>query len=169
MAVVRVSPVPPTPGTLISAAYSDPDYRDAFRVSPACGDRVEDFATAFFASQPGWLAKVSMNLGDKKSRHDAIKGANEYAEGSSIGSWKIHGRTNDEIMFGEHMGFMEYRFSMLRRPDGAIEAATSVKYLKRFGHLYFGVVKPFHIGFIKLALRNTSSHAASAMAPAGAS
>ena len=40
-------------------------------------------------------------------------------------------------MFGDQMGFMEYRFSVLQRLDGRIEAATAVKYLKRFGHFYF--------------------------------
>ena len=159
----RIAPTEPTTGTLIEAAYLAPDYRDAYLVESNHGVRIEDFATGFFQSQPRWLAKVSMNLGDAISRTDAIADGT-YAQGSSVGSWKVHGRSPNEIMFGEHMGFMEYRFSILQRPDGNIEAATSVKYLKRFGHIYFGVVKPFHIGFIKVALRNAARRSTEAVA-----
>ena len=159
MSAATVTATSPTPGTLIDTVYDSPDYRDAFLVDSAHGGRIEDFATGFFLAQPRWLAKVSMNLGDAQSRQAAIN-AGEYLEGSSVGSWKVYGRTDDEIVFGEHMGFMEYRFSMLQKPDGQVEAATSVKYLKRFGHIYFGVLKPFHIGFIKVALRNASARGA---------
>ena len=153
-----VSAVTPTGGTLLEAAYANPDYRDAYLVTTKHPMPVEDFATGFFLSQPRWLARVSMNLGDDTSRRHAIE-AREYAEGSSVGSWRIHGRADNEIVFGEHMGFMEYRFSMLRRPDGRIEAGTTVRYLKRFGPIYFAFVKPFHRGFIRIVLKNAARHA----------
>lgn len=147
-----IAAISPSSGTLIESIYDDPNYRDTYLI-PAVDTAVDEFATGFFLSQPRWLARVSMNLGDESSRRAAI-GRGDYAVGSSIGSWQIHGRASDEIVFGEHMGFMEYRFSLFERPDGAIEATTSVKYLNRFAPLYFGVVKPFHRGFTKIALGN---------------
>jgi hypothetical protein len=155
MSAINVRPTEPTLGTLIAAAYPAPDYRDAFLVNSGCNDRIEDFATNFFLRQPRWIAKVSMNLGGGTSRLEAI-GAGGYPDCSSVGSWKVHGRSENEIMFGDHMGFMEYRFSVLQRTDGCIEAVTVVKYLKRFGHIYFAIVKPFHRAFIKIALRNAA-------------
>lgn len=150
-----------TANTLIDQAYALPDYRDAYLVGSNAELEIEDFATAFFLSQPTWLARVSMNVGGRQSRIDAI-GDGSYEAGGSVGSWKIHGRADNEIMFGEHMGFMEYRFSLLKRPDGRIEAGTSVRYLKRLGNVYFAVVKPFHIGFIKVALRHAAAGAIAA-------
>ncbi len=155
MSASNVTSTEPTRGTLIAAAYPTADYRDAFLVESGHTGQIEDFVTRFFLQQPRWIARVSMNLSDETSRLEAI-GPGEYPQGSSVGSWKVHGRSKNEIMFGEHMGFMEYRFSVLQRPDGRIEAATAVKYVKRFGHIYFAIVKPFHRAFIKIALRNAA-------------
>jgi len=152
---VNVAPIAPIADTLIAEAYETPDYIDAFRVTSNHGSRVEDFATGFFLSQPRWLAKISMNLGDDRSRRQAID-RGDYAVGTFVGSWMVQGRNADEIMFGEQMGFMEYRFSFLQQPGGSVIASTSVKYLERFGHVYFGLVKPFHRGFIRVALRNAA-------------
>lgn len=148
----------PSPATLVGASYDDPEYRDAYLIRTNGEVTVEDFATGFFLSQPTWLARVSMNLGGKQSRRSAI-GESDYAIGSTVGSWKVRERAHDEIVFGEHMGFMEFRFSVYLRPDGDIEASTVVKYLNRFAPIYFTVVKPFHRGFIRIALGNAAKHA----------
>lgn len=152
----RITPCTPTPHTFIAGAYEQPDYNDAYIVGDANVDDVATFATQFFLSQPAWLAKASMNTPKRQQRIDAIA-TGDYEVGSAVGTWKVHGRNNDEIVFGEHMGFMEYRFSFLRRPDGRVEASTSVQYVRRFGRIYFAIVKPFHIRFVKLALRNAAS------------
>lgn len=156
MGNIRVEATSASSGTLIEACYEAPDYRDAYLVGGPGIERVEDFATRFFLSQPKWLAKVSMNLGDKESRRSAIDGR-DYPKGSAVGTWRVHERNDNEIVFGEHMGFMEYRFSFLLRSDGRIEASTAVRYLKRFGRFYFAIVKPFHIGFVKVALGNAAT------------
>lgn len=155
----RVIPVEPTPGTRIDAAYDNPEYRDAFLIEVGPEVTIEDFATSFFMSQPAWIGWISMQLGSRDARQKAT-GDGTYAAGSSVGSWTVRERSDDEIVFGDHMGFMEFRFSIFRRPDGHIEAATSVKYIRRFAHIYFGIVKPFHAGFIKIALRSVARHAA---------
>lgn len=160
----HITPCAPSPDTIIAACYEQPDYSDAYVVGTANVDDVATFATQFFLSQPSWLAKVSMNTPRRQQRIDAIA-SGDYELGSTVGTWKVHGRSNDEIVFGEHMGFMEYRFSFLRRPDGQVEASTSVQYVRRFGRIYFAIVKPFHIGFVKVALRNAASAGTSTLAP----
>ncbi len=147
-----VTAVEPTPGTLVESAYVAPDYVDAFLVT-STSRSVDEFAAAYFVGQPGWIAKVSMNMGDKQSRIEAMED-HDFAAGTNVGSWRIHDRSENEIVFGEHMGFMECRFSMLRHDNGDIEAGTTVKCLKKFGPIYFAAVKPFHRLFVKMALRN---------------
>lgn len=163
--LTTVTPISPSTDTLVESSYDRPDYRDAYLIANPHDVTVEQFASGFFLSQPAWLARVSMNLGGGQSRRAAIGDAG-YLVGSSVGSWKVHERSEDEIVFGEHMGFMEYRFSVLRRADGDIEASTVVKYLKRFAPFYFTVVKPFHRGFIKVALGNAAKRTSSE-APSG--
>lgn len=152
----RVIPCTPTPDTLVDASFEQPDYRDAYVIDEARVDDIATFATQFFLSQPAWLAKASMNTPHRQQRLDAIADAT-YAVGTSVGTWKVHGRSSTEIVFGEHMGFMEYRFSFVRRPDGRVEASTSVHHLRRFGWIYFAIVKPFHKGFVRVALRHAAT------------
>ena len=155
MPEIVITPAEPTPDTLVAHAYASPDYRDAFVIHGCETASIEEFATEYFLAQPRWLATVSMNLRGHDSVAVAVADAN-YAEGDRVGSWQLHGRADNEIMFGEHMGFMEYRFSMLRHDDGRIEASTTVQYRKRFGSIYFGVVKPFHTRFVQLGLRHAA-------------
>lgn len=151
-----ITEIDPTPGTLADDAYQKPDYRDAFRVSCTRQDfaTVADFATAYFMNQPRWLSLVSMNLTSRDKLETAL-GDQSYPQGSRVGSWKVHGRSDDEILFGDNMGFMEYRFSFARRADGDIEASSAVKYRWRtMSHLYFTIVKPAHKRFVPISLRN---------------
>lgn len=147
--------IEPTRHTLVDQAYPDADYRDAFHVGCARHDfaTVGDFATAYFMNQPRWLSLVSMNISSRDKLEQAL-GDHSFSQGSQVGSWKVHGRTDDEILFGDNMGFMEYRFSFTRRADGDIEASTAVKYRwRRLSHLYFTLVKPAHKRFVPISLR----------------
>ena len=143
----------PSATTVVADAFGKPDYRDAFLVKQPGHATVADFATAFFLHQPGWLARVSMNLRNRKHTLEAL-GDRTYAEGGSVGSWRIHARNDDEIVFGEDMGFMEYWLSFHLRPSGDVEASTVVRYSSpRLSRLYFGIVKPMHRRFLPRALR----------------
>jgi hypothetical protein len=145
----------PTPGTLVDTAFTSADYRDEFVVSTATAhERVDDFARAYFLAQPGWLSLVSSGIWAKEKRQALLAG-HRFDAGSSIGSWKVYDRTDDEIMFGDNMGFMEYRFSMRLDPEDGqrIFASTAVHYLwRRTGRFYFALAKQAHTRFVPFAL-----------------
>ncbi|MGH1488940.1 MAG: DUF2867 domain-containing protein [Acidimicrobiales bacterium] len=151
----RIREIPPTPGTAIDQVFTPADYRDCFLVET--GDRyptVADFASAYFLNQPRWLSLLSMNLASRKKLKAAIADANGYQVDTAIGSWKVYNRTEEEIVFGDNMGFMEYRFSFRLDGAGFVEASTAVKYSwGGTGRFYFALVKPMHKRFVPISLR----------------
>lgn len=129
---MSIRSIQPTEGTLISKAFAPPDYRDAFEVDLADGgpSTVEEFTTAYFLNQPTWLLAAGLNTISRSRIEDQI-GDESYAAGSSVGTWKVHDRADGEIVFGDNMGFMEYRFGFRIDPGrpNTVEAGTAVKYL----------------------------------------
>ncbi len=153
-----VEPSEPSVGTLVAASFTEPDYRDGFDVilGEDGVDDVAEFARAYFLSQPRWLSLVSMNLVTRQRLVEEV-GDGDFAMGDTIGSWKVFDRSDDEIVFGDHMGFMEYRFSFRRVDRHLVQASTSVKYVwPRVGPVYFGLVKPMHVRFVLMSLRTTA-------------
>ena len=138
-----------------NSTFKSADYRDGFRVET--GGRyatVADFATAYFLNQPRWLSLVSMNLASRQKLKAAIANTDGYQIDTAIGSWKVYDRTEDEIVFGDNMGFMEYRFSFRLDAAGFVEASTAVKYgWGGAGRFYFAIVKPMHKRFVPISLR----------------
>ena len=151
---LQIFTVKPTSGTLVEGQFDTDDYRDAFLVPTAGRYRdVGEFATFYFLHQPVWLSFVSMNLPSKQRLTKALGDAS-FQPGSTVGSWKVHARNDREIVFGDHMGFMEYRFSFLMTDDGDVEASTAVKYRwRRLSALYFTLVKPMHRKFVPISLK----------------
>jgi len=154
-----VSQAAPDAGSIVTSIYDSPDYLDRFvtDVAPGAFDSVDDVATAWFTGQPTWLRVASTNTLTERALQDSIT-AGGYRTGTSVGAWKIIDRNDDEIVFGDDMGFMQYRFSLrLDASATQIEAATAVKYLwPRTGRLYFALVRPFHTRFVKAGLARTS-------------
>jgi hypothetical protein len=75
-----------------------------------------------------------------------------------VGSWEVVERSDDEIVFGDSLGFMQYRFSFRRIDDEHIEAATAVRYRwRRTGRFYFALVRPFHRRFVAHALARVAA------------
>ncbi|GBE24777.1 hypothetical protein BMS3Bbin02_01052 [bacterium BMS3Bbin02] len=153
-----VTEVVPLTDSLIASIFENADYRDGFRVSlsrdPHAG--IEGFVTDYFRNQPAWLRLVSMNTMSLSKLARAI-GDESYRPGTAIGSWKIYERSTDEIVFGDSMGFMEYRFSLRlsRKEPCSVEVSTSVRYLwRRTGRFYFAIVRPWHKRFIRMSLRH---------------
>ena len=105
--------------SLVYNAFDKVDYRDAFKISfeKDTFTSVDEFATRYFKSQPSWLRLISMNTLSKEKMEENLKKSNFQID-TNIGSWKIFNRNDNEIVFGESMGFMDYRFSM--RLDNAI-------------------------------------------------
>ncbi len=148
----------PAANSLAASIYEAPDYLDCFVVDAPTGrfESVDDVATAWFTEQPWWLRMVSTNTLTKSRVVEAIS-TDRYRVGTKVGSWQVIDRNDDEIVFGDDMGFMQYRFSFrLEANADQVEATTAVKYLwPRTGRLYFALVRPFHQRFIKLLLKLT--------------
>ncbi|MBN4047426.1 DUF2867 domain-containing protein [Acidimicrobiaceae bacterium AH-315-P05] len=155
-----VSQAAPATGAIVTSIYDSPDYLDRFvkDVAPGTFDSVDDVATAWFTEQPTWLRIVSTNTLTRRALQDAIA-TGGYRIGTSVGAWEIIDRDDDEIVFGDDMGFMQYRFSLRLSASAAqIEAATAVKYLwPRAGRYYFAIVRPIHTRFVKVMLRKSAA------------
>jgi len=137
---------------LVSSALAHIDYSDCFTtvIDTKRFNTIDTFVKCYFETQPRWLAMISMNLFSKKSMKNALKD-NHFTTDEYIGSWKIYMRDNNEIVFGDDMGFMEYRFSM-RIDDDTLYVATVVQYKGKMGKYYFTFVKLLHQKFVLLSL-----------------
>lgn len=154
MTIVRE--LDPNPNALATRAYERPDYLDRFTVDVGdCGyGDVDAAVAAWFMRQPWWIRLLSTNV-LRRSRIEAALATGQLQVGTHVGAWAIIARTPDEIMFGESMGFMEYRVSFcFSGPAGkTVEVANAVKYLwPRTGPFYFALVKPLHKRFLRLML-----------------
>jgi len=80
---------------------------------------------------------------------------NRFQKGSIVGAWSVYGRDEQEIAFGQDMGFMEYVFTFHLASPNLLKVATVVQYKGALGKYYFNVVKFFHKPFVRLSLKNT--------------
>lgn len=148
--------------TLIDTVYTDPDYADRFAIEVAPGRfaTVDDVATSWFTRQPAWIRLLSTNSLLRGGVIAACRD-NGYAPGTSVGSWEVIDRSDDEIVFGDHLGFMEFRTSFRLRPGCThdnLEARTVVRYVwRRTGRFYFALVRPAHRRFMRFLLRTTAA------------
>lgn len=160
--MIDITPVEPNANSVVYNAFDRVDYRDAFRVSFPSGTfaDISQFAKVYFTSQPTWLRMVSMNILNKETLAETINNS-EFKVGEKIGSWGIHDISDNEIVFGESMGFMDYRFSMrLDKSDSdLIEVSTVVKINSFMGKFYFAIVKLLHKRFVIKSLRYTIMNA----------
>ena len=128
------------------------DYQDCFVVKGEFED-IDDFAKAYFLSQPSWLSLISMGMFSKIGIEKAIK-LSKFEENTCVGSWKIYVRDEKEIVFGDDMGFMEYRFFMMWVDTETIGVGTVVQFKGKFGKYYFDLVKLMHKNFVKKSLNS---------------
>lgn len=142
--------------SLVHKSLSNIYYRDAFEMlfEKERFQSIEDFAKNYFMSQPSWLRLISMNCVSKQNMQNNIL-KSKFEIGTQIGSWKIFDKDEKEIVFGESMGFMDYRFSMKlqRGASDKIEVSTVVKINTFMGKYYFSVVKLMHTKFVVLSLK----------------
>ncbi len=140
--------------SLIAQAYATPDYTDRFvaTVEPDRFASVDELARTWFVTQPRWVQILSANTLSRGTILAQVE-STAYQSGDAVGSWVVVERTHDEIMFGQPMGFMEYRFSFRRPDESTIEVATAVVYLwRRTGKVYFSLVKPMHRRFVRIII-----------------
>ena len=94
-----------------------------------------------------------MNTLSKEKMEENLRKSNLQIN-TNIGSWKIFNRNENEIIFGESMGFMDYRFSMRldKNTTDDIEVSTVVTFKWKLGKYYFALVKLMHKRFVLLSL-----------------
>ena len=150
-----IKEIEPNPTSLVYNAFEIVNYRDAFKIefSKDTFKNIDDFANQYFRSQPSWLRLISMNTFSKEKMQQNLKKSNFQID-TYIGSWKIFNRNENEIIFGESMGFMDYRFSMRldKHINDKIEVSTVVTFNWRLGKYYFALVKLMHKRFVLLSL-----------------
>jgi hypothetical protein len=151
---MKITEITPIDSTLAFKEFKQIDYQDSFEIIGSFKS-VDEFAKEYFLSQPLWLSVVSMNIFSKKSIKKAID-KSLFTQDSSIGSWKIYTRDEKEIVFGDDMGFMEYRFFMLWVDETKVKVGTVVQFKGRFGKYYFAMVKLMHKKFIRMSLSSLS-------------
>ncbi|MCH9812594.1 MAG: DUF2867 domain-containing protein [Epsilonproteobacteria bacterium] len=138
---------------LVDEAFIHVDYQDSFIVDfeTRYFDNIDTFVRAYFLAQPTWLRGLSMNCLSKKSIEKDID-VSTLANGTKIGSWKIFARDEKEVVFGESMGFMSYRFSIYFVERQQMIVSTVVQFNGRLGRYYFAFVKLLHKAFVKKSL-----------------
>ena len=139
---------------MVTTVFSKVDYRDCFEVRVNAVNSIDAFVRDYFLAQPFWLRTLSLELFSRKKLLESLEN-NAFNKGDKVGSWKVYGRDEQEIAFGQDMGFMEYVFSFhLERPN-LVKVATVVHFNGVLGKYYFKVVKLFHKPFVKLSLKNS--------------
>lgn len=130
------------------------DYVDCFKITGIGFNGIDEFAKEYFLSQPLWLNIASQGIFSKKNIKNKII-ESKFQKNTCIGTWKIFNRNKNEIVFGDDMGFMEYRFSIVYKPKtNRIEVSTLVHYKSIMGKYYFALIKRMHKKFIIISLKN---------------
>jgi len=154
-----IKEITPNQTSLVYNAFYKVNYRDAFRLSfeTKTFNIIDEFALQYFLSQPNWLRLISMNTISKEKMEENLEQSN-FQINTNIGSWKIFNRNENEIVFGESMGFMDYRFSMRldKHITDNIEVSTVVTLNGFMGKYYFALVKLMHKKFVMLSLKNVA-------------
>jgi len=137
---------------LVSSILLPIDYSDCFEtvISQDKFPNIDTFVQKYFETQPRCLMAISMNI-FKKETMQKVLARGTFNIDESVGSWKVYARNKDEVVFGDDMGFMEYRFSM-RLDDKRLRVATVVQYKGKMGKYYFSLVKLLHQKFVLMSL-----------------
>jgi len=128
-----------------------------------------DLGKAFFSAGPRWIPalfkirnrivavfglKTPDRITDRQQQLDNFKGE----PGEQLGLFKVFDRTADEVILGEDDKHLNFRISLLLRPDDAlgrrqIVISTTVVYNNWLGRLYFLPVRPFHSLIVPVMLK----------------
>jgi hypothetical protein len=154
--------VEPHSDSLVASIYEQPDYLDRFQFAAAdTFGSVDEVVVAWFERMPAWIRLLSANvLSPSAFRVQLDRGqADGFPVGHRVGSWEVIARDDAEIVFGDSLGFMEFRtgFRLIPSAESAgpstVECATAVRYLwRRTGAFYFGLVRWPHQLFIRYLL-----------------
>ncbi len=154
-------------GSLAAGAFAVTHYADAFALSlpPGATHDVDALLRMLASSAPAWVEalmrirnavvsplglKTDIAAGSVPTR-DA-----PFQRGDRAGIFTVFDRTEDEILAGGDDRHLDFRGSLLIRPEGSGHAAvlsTVVHYNRTLGRVYFFFVRPFHRLIIPSTLR----------------
>jgi hypothetical protein len=142
---------------MVTTVFSKVDYCDCFEIKlneeTHLVENIDALVRRYFLAQPFWLRAVSFQLFSKKKLCIELKN-NHFQKGDFVGVWKVYGRDEQEIAFGQDMGVMEYVFTFHLSSPNLLKVATVVHYKWLLGEYYFKAVKLFHKPFVVLSLNN---------------
>ena len=167
MASFDVNAVPVPPGGLAASALPRLDYSDAYaiEVPPAMAARA--LAAATFASAPPWVVALMAVrhvvvaplglVGTGRSLDRATRAAN--GTGERVGVFPVLAEAPDELLLGLNDRHLSFRVSVRILDDAGGRrgvVSTFVQLHNALGHVYFGVVKPFHRLVVPAMLRRAA-------------
>jgi len=138
---------------LASSLLQPIDYSDCFELKSNF-TTIDDFAQNYFLAQPTWLRAISFGIFKRKTLNSLLA-QTTFEKDDAIGQWKVYGRDEKEIVFGQNMGFMEYCFTFYQEDNKTIKVATLVQYKGKMGKYYFEIASLLHKPFVHLSLKNT--------------
>jgi hypothetical protein len=144
-----------------SHIWTDPSYKDSFNVVIEDWNNeigILDLAEVFIKPDSKWFGML-FALRDKivslfhlKTLGDIKEGDNgnvdKWAIGARTGIFRIYGKSEHEMIFGEDDKHLDFRVSLLyeqcEEKKKKITVTTAVKFNNTLGKVYFFFIKPFH-------------------------
>jgi len=164
---MKVLAIPLPPESRVVDRYPRTDLADAFAVDLPEGTISDPEALARFvlAQQPGWVAAL-MKLRDLLVAGFGLKTAAQLQAATGAGTRRIHifriyETHAREIVLGEDDRHLDFRLSLLYRPQAGSRAAqlvlsTVVHCHNRLGRNYLRLIAPFHRQVVQASLRRAA-------------
>ncbi|GGC61611.1 hypothetical protein GCM10010994_20290 [Chelatococcus reniformis] len=164
----RVRSVPPPSESKLAPLFGRADLVDAFaiRLPPRATSDIEALARAVLSHPPRWLRGL-MGVRDATMGALGVKTSSQIGRQArrqgkaQIDFFPVLMRLDDELVVGEDDRHLDFRASILRRPErgGApaeLVAITVVHCHNRLGRLYLATIEPFHVQVVRSNLQRAA-------------
>lgn len=150
--------------------YKPGDFLDCYSVAISPTDRpLIEILQYMLIAMPAWV-RTLMRIRDNVVRVFGIKTTQDLpqdnsfrkslAVGDHVSFMRVRSISDSEIILGEDDSHLDFRAALRREPgtDGVVSFATLVHRHNVTGHLYLGLIKPFHILIVKSRLAAAARH-----------
>jgi hypothetical protein len=161
-----VQKVPVPARARVSCGFEHIDFADAYRAILPSGHPagVDDVARSIFDRTPRWtraLLRVRNAMVRPfglrvKAGPEPISRQGVIRPGQRVGTFRVHARTEEEVLMGEDDRHLDFRVSVLLVDDGAgrgVVVTTTVQFHGWPGRAYFALVRPFHRLIVPAVMR----------------
>ena len=147
----------------IRASYASPDLADAYEIAlpPGATHDPETLARFVFSHQAGWV-RAAMRMRDAVMARFGVKTATGLRADpvGRVGIFRIHERSDDEIVLGEDDRHLDFRVSVRCTTDADLRTrvtmSTVVRCHNRLGRVYLLVIAPMHRQVVQSGLRRAA-------------